>query len=395
MEKMNFIKFLDDFKSKQEVLNNDYLKFIQTVNAEFYGNNYGAPKFVGYCPPLTDQYALWKQNHEITLSQIEDSRPKIHIDVSINEIGDLLKIVKENPYDEQYQYNIDLKALHNIQEELESLENMVGMKNIKVNIMDQLLYFLQGLHNVGEGDYKHTILYGPPGTGKTEIAKIMGQMYSKIGILKNNCFRKVTRGDLIAGYLGQTAIKTKKVIDECSGGVLFIDEVYSLGSQVDDDNYSKECIDTLCEALSDRKNELMVIVAGYQKEINERFLQRNSGLSSRFIWKFKMDEYDYNDLFVIFQKKVEKSKWTMDKEEITNIWFKENEKEFISCGRDIEKLFSYAKVAHGRRLYGSSDIKKYCITLSDIDRAMITFKENKMKEEENNLQKHILQTLYC
>ena len=91
----------------------------------------------------------------------------------------------------------------------------------------------------------------------------MGQMYSKIGILKNNIFRKVTRSDLIAGYLGQTAIKTKKVIDECKGGVLFIDEVYALGSQVDDDNYSKECIDTL--VLSDNKEDLMVIVAGKMK----------------------------------------------------------------------------------------------------------------------------------
>lgn len=395
MEKVNFIKFLDDFKSKQEVLSNDYLKFIQTANAEFYGNNYAAPKFVGYCPPLTEQYELWKQNHEISLSHIVDTRPIKNIDVSINDMSDLLKIVKENPYDDAFQYNIDLKSLHNIKDDLESLENMVGMKNIKVNIMDQLLYFLQGLHTIGEGDYKHTILYGPPGTGKTEIAKIMGQMYSKIGVLKNNCFRKVTRGDLIAGYLGQTAIKTKKVIDECSGGVLFIDEVYSLGSQVDDDNYSKECIDTICEALSDRKNDLMVIVAGYQKEINERFLQRNSGLSSRFIWKFKMDTYDYNDLFVIFQKKVEKSKWKMNNEEITTLWFKKHENEFKSYGRDIEKLFSYAKVAHGRRIYGFSEMEKYCITLSDIDRAMVIFKDNKMKEDESELHKHIIQTLYC
>jgi Holliday junction resolvasome RuvABC ATP-dependent DNA helicase subunit len=90
---------------------------------------------------------------------------------------------------------------------------------------------MQELHITNkESDFKHTVLYGPPGTGKTEIAKIIGTMYSKIGILKNNVFKKVTRNDMVAGYLGQTAIKTKKVIDECLGGVLFIDEAYSLAN---------------------------------------------------------------------------------------------------------------------------------------------------------------------
>ena len=77
-------------------------------------------------------------------------------------------------------------------------------------------------------DFKHTVIYGPPGTGKTEVAKLIGSMYSKLGLLKNNVFRKVTRDDLIAGYLGQTAIKVKKVIDEC--GCIFIDEAYSLSN---------------------------------------------------------------------------------------------------------------------------------------------------------------------
>ena len=87
-------------------------------------------------------------------------------------------------------------------------------------------------------DYKHTIIYGSPGTGKTEIAELMGKMYSKIGILENQIFRKVNRSDLVGGYLGQTALKTRDVVKECLGGCLFIDEVYSLGG---DDSYSQEC----------------------------------------------------------------------------------------------------------------------------------------------------------
>ena len=83
---------------------------------------------------------------------------------------------------------------------------------------------------VTSGDFMHTVIYGPPGTGKTEIAKIIGKIYCKMGILKKGTFKKVTRSDLIAGYLGQTALKTKDVINECLDGVLFIDEAYSLGN---------------------------------------------------------------------------------------------------------------------------------------------------------------------
>jgi stage V sporulation protein K len=94
-----------------------------------------------------------------------------------------------------------------------------------------------------------------------------------LGILKNNVFRKVTRNDLVAGYLGQTAIKTKNVIQDCLGGVLFIDEAYAMANSYEDDSFSKECIDTLCEALSDHKNNLMVIIAGYENELNNSFFR--------------------------------------------------------------------------------------------------------------------------
>ena len=157
---------------------------------------------------------------------------------------------------------------------------MVGMQTLKKNVLDQLLYYLQGFHN-GVDDYKHTVIMGPPGTGKTEVAKILGTIYSKMGVISKPLdangtipFKKATRSDMIAGYLGQTAIKTKAVINQCLGGVLFIDEAYSLG----DDNFSKECVDTLCEALSDQKDNIMVIVAGYENELNAQFFSLNSGL---------------------------------------------------------------------------------------------------------------------
>ena len=128
-----------------------------------------------------------------------------------------------------------MDAIHNIEAPLLELDKMIGMKKLKDSVVDQILYFIQDLHTIAKvgsanEDFMHTVIYGPPGTGKTEIAKIMGKIFSKMGILKKGTFRKATRADLIAGYLGQTALKTKEVIKESLGGVLFIDEAYALGN---------------------------------------------------------------------------------------------------------------------------------------------------------------------
>jgi len=252
-----------------------------------------------------NSYVLWQLEHETYIKpntleriRVNKAREKITIDVNIQSIGDLLSIIEKNTIDPLKDYNIDLNALYLIKEELTQLNSMIGLTSLKKSILKQMMYFIQGFANdPKDGDYKHTILTGPPGTGKTEIAKIMGNMYSKIGVLKKNVFKKVTRTDLVAGYLGQTAIKTRKVIDECMGGVLFIDEAYSLQY---DDSYSKECIDTLCEALSDNKNDLMVIVAGYQKELDNHFFRVNEGMRSRFIWRFDIESYGTKELYEIF-----------------------------------------------------------------------------------------------
>ena len=169
---------------------------------------------------------------EKKISILTCEKELINIDEEINSIDDLLNLINKYELKPSVRYNINMSALHNIKSYLIDLNNMIGMKDLKANIVDQILYFLQGLHKNTNlsGDYMHTILYGPPGTGKTEIAKIMGKIYSKIGILDKGTFTKVTRSDLIAGYLGQTALKTKDVIKDALGGVLFIDEAYALGN---------------------------------------------------------------------------------------------------------------------------------------------------------------------
>ena len=181
---------------------------------------------------------------------------------------DLYKLADDYPPNDDVDYSIYMNGIHKIKPYLKELLSFVGLEELKENLLDQIIYFI---HQPPD-DYLHTVLYGPPGTGKTEIAKILGKIYSKLGILSKESFIKVTRSDFVAGYLGQTAIKTRKLIEENLGGVIFIDEAYALGNQEKRDSFSKEALDTLCELLSDYKDRLMVIIAGYKTELEQCFL---------------------------------------------------------------------------------------------------------------------------
>lgn len=409
-DKKRFIQVLDEYQNKQDFQYFDLMNVLQITQLHFANNH--QYRYYGPAHSLESQFdSFFYKPFDYDPSPISMPIPTPiptlkkfqEINVKINCFADLLKILRENEYDENTEYNIDLKSLTQIKVELEALDKMIGMTTFKDAILDQLLYFIQGLHiSEKDPDFMHTILCGPPGTGKTEVAKILGAMYSKIGILKNGIFMKVTRSDLIAGYLGQTAIKTSKVITECLGGCLFIDEAYSLASSDGDDIYSKECLDTLCEALSDHKGELMVIIAGYENELNETFFRVNRGLESRFIWKFKIDEYSGPELADIFVKKVLENEWTLSIETETKVetgtktktkpkisllgaWFEKNKKDFAFFGRDIELLFSYTKIAHGRRIYGKNTEIKKQISMEDLNLGHKTFllhskKKNERKE---------------
>ena len=370
---------------------------------------------------------------------IKNKKIPFNINVDIQNISDLISITDKYKFDNRYYYNINLKALHNIKDDLILLNNMIGLHSFKTSILDQLLYFLQNFHKGpkrieyqipeqqqyipvqsqiqpsylsymyphppqpsldvltthDEGDFKHTVIYGPPGTGKTEVAKILGKIYSKIGILKNNIFKKVTKNDLVGQYLGQTAIKTKSVINQCLGGVLFIDEAYSLGSKDSIDIFSKECIDTLCEALSSHKNDLMVIIAGYEKELDENFFSVNQGLNSRFIWRYNIEKYSTKELMEIFIKKVNEATWNF-KTPCEEKWFESKKFYFTNYGRDMENLFLSIKIVHSRRIFGKPFEEKKMITIDDMDKGFKKFCENPevKKRELLNNNKNMISSLY-
>jgi SpoVK/Ycf46/Vps4 family AAA+-type ATPase len=319
----------------------------------------------------------------------------VNINVEITNISDLINLIETYKLDNSIRYNIDMKSLHSIKEPLIELNNMIGMKQLKSNIVYQILYFIQEF-NKKSNDFMHTVIYGPPGTGKTEVAKIIGKIFSKIGLLPKGTFKKVTRSDLIAGYVGQTALKTKYVIKEALGGVLFIDEAYALGNNEKRDSFSKECIDTLCEALSDHKDNLMVIIAGYENDLNDCFFNYNQGLNSRFTWRFKTEEYSAEDLFQIFIKKVKESDWYLHEDSKIDVkWFEKHKTHFKFFGRDIETLFAKTKIAHSRRVFCLDiSVKKY-LTLNDLDKGLeIYIKNEDTKKKEDDKFNKIISSMY-
>jgi SpoVK/Ycf46/Vps4 family AAA+-type ATPase len=418
-----FTHYLDKYQEQKNMSYIDCILLTQSIQSNYYKQYY--PYYLSNHSPsskVDSSYFQWQQEHETTITPSSTTmvsttmvsttmvssnalkkelikKIKIQIDDPIRDISDILHILDTYPYQEDGEYNIDIKSLHNIREELEQLNAMIGMEKVKKAILQQMIYFIQQLHLTNTFpmdetattlslslDYKHTILSGPPGTGKTEMAKILGKMYSKLGILKNNVFKKVTRNDLVAGYLGQTAIKTKKVVEECLGGVLFLDEAYSLGL---DDAFSKECVDTLCEAMSDHRDDLMVIIAGYETELNETFFRINAGMQSRFMWKFTIDKYEPKQLMDIFAKKVLENGWSFseeymeekekekEKEKNQVLWFKKNKEHFPNYGRDMELLFSYVKIGHAQRIFGKELVLRKKITKEDLEKGLELFLENK------------------
>ena len=388
----NFLKKLDQSnKEKEKEISTDNIdNLLKNIEKQYKESNYCKSFFNGY--GIIGNNKTNDPNEYINFPV--QKKELVKIDFKVNSIEDLLIITEKYPLDERIEYNFNIKILHNIKEPLIELKEIIGMKNLKKNILDQILYYIQDLHLYGN-DFMHTVIYGPPGTGKTEIAKIIGKIFMKMGILKSGVFKKVTRCDLVSGYLGQTALKTKDVIKECLGGVLFIDEAYALGNNEKKDSFSKECIDTLCEALSDYKDNLMVIIAGYENELKECFFSYNNGLDSRFTWRFKTDNYNAEDLKNIFLKKVKEISWNME-ENIESSWFEKHKEYFKFYGRDIEILLSKIKIAHSRRIFGTlnTEVNKKKISILDMECGILLFLENEEVQARKNQHSAAFASMY-
>ena len=251
-----------------------------------------------------------------------------------------------------YTEYVVLQKLSNCIPEMVAINEMIGMHDIK-NKFVTLLKFLSTT-NKGIADYgflMHMMICGPPGHGKTEIAKLLGKAFHKSGLLPSDKFVFVTRANLIGKYCGHTAQNTTEMFDIAKGGVIFIDEVYSLGNPEKSDSFTKECIDTINQLLSERTDTLCII-AGYEEDIYRCFFSYNKGLERRFPWRFTIKEYTPSELIKIFYKKIIDLGWGIENDQVLQSNdIIQNIEHFHNAGGDIANLTTMCIITHHSNIF--------------------------------------------
>ena len=264
-----------------------------------------------------------------------------------------------------------------LEELLAKLDKLVGLESVKAEI-----HTLVNVARVREMRRKeglkvppsgyHMVFVGPPGTGKTTIARLLGAIFHALGLLSKGHLTEVDRAELVAGYVGQTAIKTDKVVQEARGGVLFIDEAYSLAPDNSDQDFGREAIETLLKLMEDHREDLVVIVAGYRDRM-ETFLESNPGLRSRFTRFIDFPDYTPEELALIFTRLTDEEGYTLADgalDAVKGILNREHElrKDNFGNARLVRNLFERALTSQANRLVGGTPTRaELCLlTAEDI-----------------------------
>lgn len=243
---------------------------------------------------------------------------------------------------------------------MEDLNELIGLTGIKHDVRElydftkiQKLRKDAGMKTVPVS--MHLVFTGNPGTGKTTVARILARLYKQIGVLSTGQLVECDRSGLVAGYVGQTAVKTQKKIEEAMGGVLFVDEAYSLARSADQGtDFGQEAIDTILKAMEDHRDEFVVIVAGYTKPM-ETFIHSNPGLQSRFNKFIEFPDYTVDELLAIFDLNCRKYEYVPDpeaREQVKTLLMlrKAQMPENFANAREVRNLFETIITNQARRI---------------------------------------------
>ena len=245
------------------------------------------------------------------------------------------------------------EKMEDLMAELDSYIGLGAVKEEVHNLINMVqVYKLRREHDLPTTDMSlHMVFTGNPGTGKTMMARMMARIYRSLGILSKGQLVEVDRSGLVAGYVGQTALKTQKVIEKAMGGVLFVDEAYALNGKSEND-FGQEAIDTLLKAMEDHRDDLVVIVAGYT-DLMDKFIHSNPGLESRFNRFLLFEDYSLDELMAIFKMRCGKG-YTLspEAEPLVRDYIAEESADGDGFGnaRGVRNIFEHILVAQNNRL---------------------------------------------
>lgn len=264
------------------------------------------------------------------------------------------------------------KTFDDLDELLKQLEQLTGLDSVKTEVKNliNLLKIIELRKKNGlkaPSVTKHFVFTGNPGTGKTTVARLLAEIYCALGILSKGHMVEVDRSGMVAAYMGQTAIKVKEVIDKAIGGVLFIDEAYSLAKESNNGDFGQEAIDTLVKAMEDNRDDLIVIVAGYP-DLMANFIDSNPGLKSRFQKTIHFPDYNADELFKIFEINCTKNDYQLDDSAKAYLMQKltdyvDNKDKNFGNARDIRNFIDIAISAQANRLLQENATSAEALTL--------------------------------
>lgn len=258
----------------------------------------------------------------------------------------------------------EVEMENTLEDLLDNLNSLIGLTEVKKEVA-QIINLIKVQKKGEEFGLKqpplslHLVFYGNPGTGKTTVARLLAQIYKKLGVLSQGNIVEVDRGKLVAGYVGQTAIKTQEMIDKAMGGILFIDEAYTLTCGKGENDFGQEAVDTILKAMEDHRDDFIVIVAGYPDLMRE-FIGSNPGLKSRFNRFINFIDYTPAELLEIFVSLVKKQNLLLSDDcvDFLQSYFGQmysSRGEDYANGRDVRNYFEKVVKARANRLAESLD----------------------------------------